>query len=92
MPRRLHFSPGFPARPAKDFDPGEFHESLAAASALNTPHVDKRFAASLSGGCHNDKTAIGGGAALKLDETWQIGGSLAIGTEGSDVAGNTGQW
>ena len=64
-------------------------------SALNVPHVERNFAASLSGGFYNDKTAIGGGAAVKIDETWQFGGSLAVGTNGGDVAGKavvTGQW
>lgn len=86
---------GIAGRDGKDFDPGDMNEGLATIGALNIPHVDKRFAASLSGGFYDDKTAVGGGVAFKLDETWQFGGSIAVGTENGVVAGKaalTGQW
>lgn len=71
------------------------HEGLATVGALHVPHVEKNFAASLSGGFYNDKTAIGAGAAIRFDETWQLGGSISVGTGSGDVAGKaavTGQW
>lgn len=79
----------------KDFNPAELHEGLATIGALGIPHVEKNFAASLNGGFFDDKTAVGAGAAFRLDQTWQIGGSIAVGTEGGNIAGKaalTGQW
>jgi hypothetical protein len=86
---------GKDGRDGKDFNPEEYQEGLATVGALHIPHVEKNFAASLSGGFYNDKTAVGIGAGVRFDQTWQFGGSLAIGTEGGDVAGKaalTGQW
>lgn len=79
----------------KDFNPDQLHEGLATASTLQIPHVEKNFAASISGGFYNDKIAVGAGAAVRLDKTWQFGGSVAIGTDSGDIAGKaalTGQW
>jgi hypothetical protein len=79
----------------KDFNPAELHEGLATVGALNIPHVEKNFAASLSGGFYNDKSALGAGAAIRFNDVWQLGGSVAVGTGGGDVAGKaalTGQW
>jgi len=79
----------------KDFNPAELHEGLATVGALNIPHVEKNFAASLSGGFYNDKSALGAGAAIRFNDIWQLGGSVAVGTGGGDVAGKaalTGQW
>jgi len=73
----------------------EMYEGLAMSSALHIPHVEKSFAGSLTGGFHNDKSAIGLGAAAKINETFQFGGSVSFGTDSGDVAGKaalTGQW
>lgn len=86
---------GKDGRDGKDFDPSEYQEGLATIGALHIPHVEKNFAASLTGGFYNDKTAVGIGAGIRFDQTWQFGGSLAIGTDGGDIAGKgalTGQW
>jgi hypothetical protein len=86
---------GVDGRDGKDFDPEEYQEGLATIGALHIPHVEKNVAASLIGGFHGDKTAVGIGAGVRFDQTWQFGGSVAIGTEGGDVAGKaalTGQW
>jgi hypothetical protein len=86
---------GQDGRDGKDFNPEEYQEGLATVGALHIPHVEKNIAASLSGGLYNDKTAVGIGAGVRFDQTWQFGGSIAVGTEGGDVAGKaavTGQW
>lgn len=86
---------GDQGEPGKDVDPDALDEGLATLSALHVPHVEKNVAASFVGGFHNGKTALGVAAGVRVDETWQLGGSLAIGTEGGDVAGKaalTGQW
>ena len=74
------------SRPAKDAEQDkriselteEMSEGLAMVGALNIPHVEKKFAASMSGGFYDSSTAIGAGAALRFDETWQVGGSVAV--------------
>lgn len=81
----------------KDFDPSELEKGLATTAALNVPHIDsnKRFGVSGSAGFYNDEAAIGLGAAIRLDGTWQIGGSVASDVDGKNVAGKgvlTGQW
>lgn len=86
---------GKDGKDGKDFDPSEYQEGLATIGALHVPHVENNFAASLSSGFYNDKTAIGIGAGVRFDKTWQFGGSLAVGTNGGDIAGKaalTGQW
>lgn len=48
-----------------------------------------------SAGFYNDEAAIGLGATIRLDETWQLGGSVASDVDGKNVAGKgviTGQW
>lgn len=81
----------------KDFDPSELEKGLATTAALNVPHIDpnKRFGVSGSAGFFNDEAAIGLGAAIRLDGTWQVGGSVASDVDGKNVAGKgviTGQW
>lgn len=81
----------------KDYDPGELERGLATSAALNVPHVDvgKRFAISGSAGFYNDEAAVGVGATIRLDDTWQFGGSIATDVEGDHVAGKgtlVGQW
>lgn len=79
----------------KSFSDAELHEGLATIGALNIPHVENKFAASLNGGFYESDTAVGIGAGYRFDKTWQFGGSVAVGTSGGDVAGKaalTGQW
>lgn len=70
-------------------------QGLATVGALNIPHVERNFAASLNGGFYESETAVGIGAGVRFDKTWQLGGAVAVGTDGGDVAGKaalTGQW
>lgn len=88
---------GLAGKDGKDFDPTDLEQGLATAAALNVPHVDvgKKFAISGSAGFYNDEAAVGLGATIRLDETWQLGGSVASDVEGKNVAGKgvlTGQW
>ncbi len=79
----------------KDFNPDDLNAGLATNAALHIPHVEKAFAASVIGGFHEDKSAVGVGVGIRFDETWQFGGSIAVGTDGDHVGGKaalTGQW
>jgi uncharacterized coiled-coil protein SlyX len=73
----------------------EMAEGLAMVAGLHIPHVEKSFAASLSGGFYEGSTAVGGAAAIRIDQHWQFGGAVTVGTETGRVAGKaavTGQW
>jgi hypothetical protein len=88
---------GKDGKDGKDFNPADLEQGLATAAALNVPHVDigKRIAISGSAGFYNDEAAIGLGATIRIDETWQLGGTVATDVEGNNVAGKgvlTGQW
>ena len=81
----------------KNYDPADLEQGLATTSALNVPHIDigKQFGVSGSAGFYNNEAAIGLGATIRFDDTWQLGGSIATDTEGKNVAGKavvTGQW
>lgn len=81
----------------KDYDPGTLERGLATTAALNVPHIDigKKFGISGSAGFFDSEAAIGVGAAIRFDETWQLGGSVATDTNGKNVAGKaviSGQW
>jgi len=81
----------------KDFDPSDMERGLAVSAALTVPHIDigKSFGIAISPAFFNDEAAIGGGVAFRLDDTWQLGGSVSTDFDGKDVAGKgvlTGQW
>lgn len=81
----------------KDFDPADLEKGLATTAALTVPHIDpgKKFGIAVSPAFFNEEAAIGVGVGLRLDDTWQLGGSVATDFDGKNVAGKgvlTGQW
>lgn len=88
---------GVDGKDGLNFDNAELQRGLATVAALTIPHIDvgKKFGVSASTGFYGSHPAIGLGIGLRLNDNWQVGGSVATDTDGRNVAGKgtvSAQW